>query len=127
MKIKSIHHLKLTVSDLKRSAEFYAKLPGFKQVADYPNFVMFGVGDFNLGLTDHADKLQNKEFSEFNVGLDHVAFQLDSRESLLEIKDWLVSESIDHGEIIELSNGVVVIAFRDPDNIQLEFCFDARK
>jgi catechol 2,3-dioxygenase-like lactoylglutathione lyase family enzyme len=117
MKILGIHHIELTVSDLKRSRGFYEKLPGFKVVAEYPNFIMFFNGHFYLGLTDHKQKLREKVFREANVGLDHVSFEVKSKEDLDK------AAKIYGGEIKKLSNGLYILAFRDPDNIQLEFCW----
>jgi glyoxylase I family protein len=117
MKVLGIHHIELTVSDLKRSREFYEKLPGFKVVAEYPNFIMFFNGHFYLGLTDHKGKQTTQSFAETNVGLDHVSFEVKSKEDLEE------AAKIYKGEIKKLSNGLYVLAFRDPDNIQLEFCW----
>ncbi len=117
MDILGIHHLELTVKNLERSREFYQKLPGFKVVAEYPNFIMFFNGYFYLGLTDHKEKQTTDSFKETNVGLDHVSFEVKSKEDLEE------ALKIYGGEINKLSNGLFVLAFRDPDNIQLEFCW----
>ena len=119
MTIKSVHHIKLTVSDLHRSKLFYEKLPGFKLVAQHLDFYMFSCGKFYVGITTHKDKQRLKEFTEYNVGLDHVSFEVDT--SLDEILPFLDSNKIEHGEIKKLSNNLHVLAFRDPDNILLEF------
>jgi glyoxylase I family protein len=121
MEIKGIHHIQLTVLDLERSKSFYSKLPGFKIVAEYDHFIMFFCKTFYLGLTDHSGKQLNKKFAETNIGLDHIAFEVSSKKDLKEASEWLEKENIPHGEIKELSNGTHVLAFRDPDNIQLEF------
>ncbi len=120
MNILGIHHIELTVKDLKRSREFYGIFPGFKKVAEYPNFVMFFNGHFYLGLTDHKQKQTTSKFSETNVGLDHVSFQVQSKEDLEE------ALKIYGGEIKKLSNDLYVLAFRDPDNIQLELCWKGK-
>jgi glyoxylase I family protein len=123
MKIIGIQHIELTVSDLNRSKDFYSLFPDFKIVASYPNFIMFYAGSFYFGLTDHRSELGEKVFNEKNVGLDHLAFELDSLESLGEAKEFLINNGIVHSEIKKLSNGSYIITFRDPDNIQLEFCY----
>jgi hypothetical protein len=51
------------------------------------------------------------------VGLDHVSFEVKSKEDLEE------AVKIYGGKIKKLSNGLCVLAFRDPDNIQLELCW----
>lgn len=120
MKIKGIHHIKLSVSDLERSKDFYNKLPGFKIVAEHPDFVMFHNGNFYLGLTTHNGKVKGI-FDEETVGMDHVSFEVVSIKELNECQELLERENITHGKIKKLSNDVFVLAFRDPDNIQLEF------
>ena len=117
-KITKIHHIELTVRDLEVSKKFYESLPGFKCVAKYPDFVMFSVGNFYLGLTTH-NKLKNN-FDETVAGLDHVSFEVDSLDQAIKFFD---ENNIKRGEIKELSNKLWVLAFRDPDNIQLELCY----
>ncbi len=121
MKIKGIDHVELTVTSLQKSVSFYKKLPGFKIVASYPSFVMFSCGNFKFGLTDHKQQLTTDRFNETNIGLDHLSFKLNSKEELEEGLLFLDNENIPHGDIMELSNKAYVLAFRDPDNIQLEF------
>ncbi|HMH69882.1 MAG TPA: VOC family protein [Candidatus Saccharimonadales bacterium] len=125
MKIKSIHHVKLTVSDLSRSKAFYEQLPGFKLVAEYPDFIMFGAGDMNIGLTTHQAKRASERFDEFSVGLDHLAFRVVGETGLVEAVDFLDTQKINRSEVKTLSNGVQIVTFRDPDNIQLEFAWKA--
>ncbi|MBI4058250.1 VOC family protein, partial [Candidatus Gottesmanbacteria bacterium] len=115
-----------TVSDLEKSKIFYTKLPGFKVVAQHPNFIMLYNGFIYLGLTDHENKQLEKRFDEKNVGLDHVSFEVASRTDLFEASKFFKKENIDHGEIQQLSNGLFVLAFRDPDNIQLELSWRNR-
>jgi catechol 2,3-dioxygenase-like lactoylglutathione lyase family enzyme len=120
-KINKIHHVELTVRNLEISKKFYESLPGFKSVAEYPDFVMFSVGDFYLGLTTH-----NKPkdiFEETITGLDHVSFEVGSRQDLDSAISFFDTNNIKHGEIKKLSNDLWVLAFRDPDNIQLELCY----
>jgi len=124
MQITGIHHIELTVKDLVISKAFYSQFPAFKIVAEYPSFIMFSINNkIYLGLTDHKGKLNNDKFSEFNIGLDHFAFEIDSLEGLKELKEFLVEKDIQHSDIEKLSNDTYILTFRDPDNIQLEFSF----
>jgi len=124
MKITGIHHIELTVNNLGVTREFYSQLPNFELVADHDHFMMFYVAKkFYLGFIDHNQQLSSTTFSERNVGLDHLAFEVSNLEDLDECLSFLDSRNISHGEIEKLSNGSYVLAFRDPDNIQLEFCY----
>lgn len=100
------------------SKRFYGSLPGFKCVAEYPDFVMFSVGSFYLGLTTHHK--QKEGFDETATGLDHVSFEVENLDLAIKFFD---ENNIKHGEIKKLSNDLYVLAFRDPDNIQLELCY----
>lgn len=119
MKLKRVHHIKLTVSSLTNSELFYKKILGFKAVAHYPDFIMLFNGYVYLGLTTHGIKRKD-QFNEKTIGLDHVSFEVSSREELDEALALFEQENIPHGEIKKLSNNIHVLAFRDPDNIQLE-------
>jgi len=123
MKIQGIHHIELTVSNLEKSREFYSKLPGLKAVATHPGFVMFFCRNFYLGLTDHKEKSSKDKFDEFRTGLDHISFEVSSKVDLDEVVELFDRERIEHGKIEKLSNDVLVLAFRDPDNIQLELAY----
>lgn len=123
MKIRGIHHIELTVKDLNASKSFYSLLPGFKIVAEYEDFVMFSNNHLNIGLTTHKNINLIPKFDEKNIGLDHFALELGSEKELKEALDLLVKNSIVHSNIQNLSNGTKLIVFRDPDNIQLEFCY----
>lgn len=123
MKIRGIHHIKLTVRDLGISKEFYVRVFGLSVVAQYEDFVMLFGGSFYLGLTTHKGNLDQKMFNERNVGMDHVAFEVESLRDLEVAVALFDREKIPHGEITKLSNGMLVLAFRDPDNVQLELAW----
>lgn len=120
--INKIHHIKLTVRDLGISKKFYESLPSFKCVANYPDFIMFSVGNSYLGLTTHNGKMLKNLFSEFNIGLDHFSFEVKSKQDLESALEFFDKNKIQHGSIEKLSNSLLILAFRDPDNIQLELC-----
>ncbi len=121
--INKIHHIKLTVKNLEISKKFYESLPGFKCVANYPDFIMFSVGNFYLGLTTHSGKSSMESFSEFRIGLDHISFDVKSKQDLETALGFFNKNKIPHGKIDKLSNDLLILPFRDPDNIQLELCY----
>lgn len=85
-----IHHINLSVSDMKKSTEFYDKLMfalGFTRGIDEN-------GDWGAVLGYKGDGIEleiihenDKEYLPFNrfVGLNHIALQADSREQVDEI------------------------------------------
>jgi glyoxylase I family protein len=76
--------------------------------------------DTLLGLHQHARPAPEGDFSEFRVGLDHVAFGCADRAELERWARRLDELGITHGEIKHASYGSGV-SFRDPDGIALEF------
>src|SRR5260221_7982628 len=87
-----IHHLRLTVTDVNRSREFYTQLLGFEVAVDSPAAddpaaeaaypVLWGGcvmvrGDLLLGLRPVAPS--GDRFDENRVGIDHLSFNFATR------------------------------------------------
>ena len=131
----NIHHLRLTVTDLARSREFYTNVLGFDVAAAAPESedpksdpsypvlwggIVMAKANYLLGLRPVADK--GDRFDEDRVGLDHLSFMVESRAALDEAIRVLDERGVPRGEVRELTSfGICVLPFRDPDNIQLEF------
>ena len=124
--ISGVNHMALTVTDAARSKEFYTTYLGFKHLMDLGPKVLLGSGPLVLALNpppDASQALPNDSFSEHRVGLDHVSFSVASHDDLLAAEQLFDQNGISHGTINDLSpHGLpmYVMAFRDPDNIQLE-------
>jgi glyoxylase I family protein len=121
-----ITHVALTVRDLAVSVLWYESLLSAEPVLDEdtdPDFhhTVYLIGDGQLfGLHQHAKSAPNESFSEFRLGLDHVAFGCADREELEEWARRLDELGIAHGGIKDATYGSGV-SFRDPDGIALEF------
>ena len=119
-------HVALTVRDLSVSVPWYEALFDAKPVLDEdtdPDFhhTVYLIGNGTLiGLHQHKTPAPSEPFSEFGVGLDHVAFGCADREELEEWARRLDKLGIEHGSIKTASYGSGV-SFRDPDGIPLEF------
>lgn len=134
IELGEIHHLRLTVTDIERSRDFYTRLLGFnvavaapesddpKSDPSYPVLwggIVMAKGNYLLGLRPVAAK--NDRFDEDRVGLDHLSFNVESRAALDEAIQILDQNNVPHGVVRELTSfGICVLPFRDPDNIQLE-------
>ena len=119
-------HVALTVRDLSVSVPWYAALFDADPVLDEdtdPDFhhTVYLVGNGMLfGLHQHATPAPDEPFSEFRVGLDHVAFGCEDRDELEKWELRLDELGLAHGEIKDAPYGSG-LSFRDPDGIALEF------
>jgi glyoxylase I family protein len=121
----SVHHLRLTVTDVDRARDFYTEVLGFPVVMNLNPGYFLTNGSVGLGLGPHPDPqtaAPNDRFSENRVGLDHLSFGVASRDELERATRVLDARGVPRGEIKDLGEafGLYVLAFRDPDNVQLE-------
>jgi len=119
-------HVALTVRDLSVSVPWYEALLDAEPVLDEdtdPDFhhtvYLLGNGTL-LGLHQHKTPAPPGNFSEFNVGLDHVSFGCANRSDLEKWVNRLDELGIAHTGIKDATYGSGV-SFRDPDGIALEF------
>ena len=129
-----IHHLRLTVTDLARSREFYTQLLGFEVAVESPPAddpsaaeafkVLFGGvvmarGNLIMGLRPMAPS--GDRFDPDRVGLDHLSFNVASRGDLEQAMRLFDERGVSHGEITRLPGFAIdVLPFEDPDGVQLE-------
>ncbi|MEU6882463.1 VOC family protein [Streptomyces sp. NPDC046712] len=123
---QGIGHLTLTVSDVKRSAEFYNRLFGTQTMMDVKDefgpFVACAGPAFVVGFRTHPATSAAGSFDAARVGLDHVAFHVGDRGELEAWESCLDEEGISHSGIVEDPGGLH-LNFKDPDGIALEiFC-----
>ena len=121
-----ITHVALTVRDLAVSIPWYEALLGGQPVLDEdtdPNMhhTVYLIGNgMLLGLHQHDTPAPAERFSEYRVGLDHVAFGCADRAELEKWASRLDELGIEHGGIKDAHYGSGV-SFRDPDGTALEF------
>ena len=129
-----IHHLRLTVTDLQRSRQFYTSVLGFEVAAESPPSddpsaaevfkILFGGvvmirGNLLMGLRPMAPP--GDRFDPDRVGLDHLSFSVATRGELELALRLLDEHGVTHGQITSLpSFGIDVLPFEDPDGVQLE-------
>ena len=122
---RGVHHVTLTVTDVQRSREFYTTILNFQAVGEFGPRILLSNGSMVLVISPAPDPtraLSGEQFDENRVGLDHMSLSVSSRADLDEAVRIFDEQGVPHGEIKDLGAGVglYVLAFRDPDNIQLE-------
>ena len=119
-----VSHVELTVRDADQSAAWYERVLGMQRLVDEDSATERVVNLIHPGARQGLGLRQYKsgddaEFSEFRVGLHHLAFNVETRDELQRWAAHLDSCGVAHSTITDMPYGSVMI-FRDPDNIQLE-------
>lgn len=126
----SVAHVRLTVTDIDRSRQFYDAVFGWPVAFEVPDGadeatreqlgflfggVIYNIGSALIGLRPVA----TDSFDEDRVGLDHLAFNLASKAELDAAATHLDDLKIPHESIKDIGPAYI-LEFRDPDNIALE-------
>ena len=120
----AVHHVALTVSDVRRSQQFYTGLLGFNFLTDFGPKALLHNGSVLLALNPPPDPAQasaDDRFSENRIGLDHLSLSVAGIAEMEDAVALLDANGVPHGDILRLEAfGIAVLPFRDPDNIQVE-------
>ena len=126
----SIAHVRLTVTDIERSRQFYESVFGWPVLLEVPENadektrsqfgflyggVIYDLGGTLLGLRPVA----KDRFNEDRAGLDHIAFRLANKAELDAAAAHLDEIGVQHEPIKDIGPSYI-LEFRDPDNIALE-------
>jgi len=122
--LQGVGHVALTVTDVKRSAEFYQRLFDtetiFSGEDDVGPVTICASPAIMFGFRTHGSTSADDRFDPARVGLDHVGFHVEHREQLEAWRQRLDEQGVMHSGIVEDQNGLHLNA-KDPDNIALEF------
>jgi glyoxylase I family protein len=125
MQTSGLNHVVLTVSDPAKSAAFYGDVLGFP-INDMPGIPGGGfyieAGPTWIFFFGSRQPQPGDRFNEFRIGLDHLSFTAPSREALDQLAATLKAAGVEtQGVELFGPSGNWYVAFRDPDNIQLEY------
>lgn len=127
-------HIRLTVTDIARSKEFYDRVFGWPTAVDASsqvdapgvhqspeNFYGGVVYQTPSGALFGLRPVGGQNFDSEHTGLDHVSFMVESRDDLVAAQQALDKAGIEHGEVKDLTDaGLAILSFSDPDSIHLE-------
>jgi glyoxylase I family protein len=126
----SIAHVRLTVTDIERSRQFYESVFGWQVLIESPEGadeatrealgflfggVIYDLGGALIGLRPVA----TDTFHEDRCGLDHLAFRVASKDELDAAAAHLDELGVEHEPVKDIGPSYI-LEFRDPDNIALE-------
>jgi glyoxylase I family protein len=126
----SIAHVRLTVTDIERSRQFYERVFGWRVLLEIPDNadkatrdrlgflfggVIYDLGGTLIGLRPVA----TDRFNEDRAGLDHIAFRVGSKAELDAAALHLDEVGVQHEPVKDIGPSYI-LEFRDPDNIALE-------
>jgi glyoxylase I family protein len=122
-----VHHVFLTVNDLKRSKPFYAALMprlGFPEIFDYGAVVGWAGTGGSLWIKQADPRYAGDSFSKDRVGLCEVAFRAQGREQIdalaADVANWGATILDAPREYPQYMKGYYAVFFADPDGIKLE-------
>jgi catechol 2,3-dioxygenase-like lactoylglutathione lyase family enzyme len=113
-----IHHVKLPVSDLARSREWYERVLGFTVMLEFPDNdgVVRGVGGRLPGAGVLVGLRQNAQAAAGNAGFDPVGFAIADRVAAEEWTAHFDALGVRHSGIRAATRGWVVDVY-DPDGL----------
>jgi glyoxylase I family protein len=126
-------HVRITVTDIARSKEFYDRVFGWQIKVDASSKVdepgvresqelFYGGVVYQLpsGAVLGLRPVGREKFDSEHTGLDHLSFTVESKEALVAARDALEQAGVEHGQVQDIGGGVEILSFSDPDGIQLE-------
>lgn len=125
-----LHHVEIYVSNLDASRAFWANILakiGYK-VSDHwdSGFTLTNGEDAYLTFVQVAKKYQTHSYHRCGVGLNHLAFKVESREAVDALRRYSVENNIRslYDEKYPFANGgteYYALFVEDPDRIKVEF------
>ena len=130
--ITGIHHISITVTDIEASLAWYERVLGADRVpmkfphygcedTGYAEMIIEPRSGVAIGLHANVGN-DGVRFDEARTGLDHVGFDVGTRDVLHAWTEWLDELGIAHSgvQVVEQPFPFATVVFRDPDNVQLE-------
>jgi len=127
-----IYHVEINVSNFDKSGEFYdgfLSWLGYKKIGSWKIGAGWGIAGCNIWVFQSKEKFSKDGYHRKRVGLNHIAFHADSRETVDRFyNDHLQPRKIPvlYGgpkEYPDYSKGYYAVYFEDPDRLKLELAY----
>ncbi len=120
METSGLNHIIMTIKDVKPSQAFYSDILEFEVEAIADGFFL-RTGGVTIFFFPSNRPIPDDRFNEFRIGLDHLSFTAPSETALQLLAERLLASGIETKGVETYHTGNKYVAFRDPDNIQLEY------
>ena len=122
-----LSHIELYVFDLTRSAKFWGWLLeelGYRQYQAWDNGISYKRGDTYIVFVQVDGKYRDIPHHRTGIGLNHIAFSVESCEQLDHIMRELKARNVPllyaEKDVIAEANDKDMIYFEDPDSTKVE-------
>ncbi len=124
--LSGFHHVKLPVSDVARSRDWYTGVLGFTTDIEFvEDGVLMGVGLAHAGMSGGIALRHDPDRAKALSGFDAVALLVPTREAVHTWKARLDGAGAPHGGIVTgHRGGAVLVGLHDPDGIQIRLYAD---
>ncbi len=120
--LSGFHHVKLPVSDIRRSLEWYERVLGLRvQLEFVEEGVLKGVALADPGETVSLALRHDPEHAAGIAGFDPVALCVPTPDTLQAWQRRLDDLGEPHGGIVTGHAGSVIVGVHDPDGIEIRF------
>ena len=124
--VKNIDHIVLVVKNIKQTTAFYSSFLGSPETR-LKDSVQFLLGKTRVFFILPYKKIDNNTFQSNRIGLNHLAFAVNTKHHLKQLEETLNRTKIKHSGIkIDTYGKKEFIWFDDPDGIRLEFYLRTR-
>ncbi|MBD1380858.1 VOC family protein [Metabacillus arenae] len=122
-----IHHIEINVSNLANSIQFwdwFLTYMGYEPFQSWEKGHSWKLGETYLVFVQTEEKYMSIPYHRCGTGLNHMAFHVDSKEQVDQLKDLLMRKNIDilYKENYPYAGGPnhYAVYFEDPDRIKVE-------
>lgn len=118
--LDGFHHVKLPVSDIQRSLDWYQRVLGLEVTIEFvEDEVLMGVALSDPGQTVGLALRRDPERAAAIAGFDPVALCVPTEDALRAWQQRLDGLGEPHGAIVEGHAGSVLTGLHDPDGIEI--------